>query len=626
MSDHLLDINLDEPEITEETTDVKVNGFALLGLDAKLIDNLDRNDITEPTPIQLQGIPLLLEGKDLIACAPTGTGKTAAFVLPALQRLLTPSDNTDSRGPRVVVLTPTRELAQQVSKASMMMAGKLPRMKTVCITGGEPFRDQLRNISMPHEIIVATPGRLLDHISRGKIDLSRVEIFVLDEADRMLDMGFSDDVQAIGERLPKGHQTICFSATFDDSVKSFASKLLNEPAWLQVAATRPNHESIVQQVHYADGIEHKRAMLHHWLGQIEDGQAVVFTATKRDAEELAMSLREAGMSADPLHGDMVQRQRTRMIQRLRKGETQILVATDVASRGIDVPGITHVFNFDLPKFAEDYVHRIGRTGRAGRTGAAVSFVSKMDVQSLGRIEKLLSTKINITEIDGLAARFKPQEGRGFGGGGRGGFGGGRRDGGGFGGGRRDGGGFGGQRRDGGSSFGGGRRDGGDRPSYGDRPARSASDRPSFGDRPSYGDRPARPAGDRPSYGDRPARPAGDRPQRSASDRPSYGDRPARPAGDRPSYGDRPARTGGERFDSRTDNRFGGDNRGQRRHAEDRPRTNDDSRPRFNREAAASTGHHHGQQERATFRDRDDHGTERTFGRRNERHDPTSRSH
>lgn len=541
MTDSLLHLSLDDTNDAAETS----NGFSALGLDDALINNLNRNNITTPTPIQIKGIPLLLAGKDVIACAPTGTGKTAAFMLPALQRLLTPSDVKDGRSARVVVLTPTRELAQQVSKAAMMMAGKLPRMKTVCVTGGEPFRDQLRNIGMPHEIIVATPGRLLDHISRGRLDLRRVEMFVLDEADRMLDMGFSEDVQEIASKLPENHQTICFSATFDENVRTFAAKLLKDPEWIEVAPEKPSHETIAQQIHYADGIEHKRAMLHHWLGQDEIGQAVVFTATKRDAEELAMNLRDAGLSADPLHGDMVQRQRTRMIQRLRKGETQILVATDVAARGIDVPGITHVFNFDLPKFAEDYVHRIGRTGRAGRTGTAISFVSKADVQSLSRIEKLLSMKLNNTEIEGLEARFKPQERRG-GVGGRGGFGGQRRNAGrgGFGSGRG---------RDG--QEGGFRSEG--RSNYGDRPARL--------ERPSHGDRPAR------------------------ANRLNYGDRPSRPQS--------------ERFDSRTDNRYG-DNRTERRHHDNGSRRfQDDSRPRFNREA--SVGHHHGSEERGNFRrDRD----------------------
>ena len=605
----------------------KSNPFADLGIEEKIVENLTRNDITHPTPIQVQGIPLLLDGKDLIACAPTGTGKTAAFMLPALQRLLTPAIN-DGRGPRVVVLCPTRELAQQVSKAAMMMAGKLPRMKTVCVTGGEPFRDQLRNIGMPHEIIVATPGRLLDHISRGKIDLSRVEMFVLDEADRMLDMGFSDDVQAIGERLPKNHQTICFSATFDESVKSFASKLLNEPAWLQVAALKPSHETIVQQVHYSDGLEHKRALLNHWLAKDEIGQAVVFTATKRDAEELAMSLRDLGISADPLHGDMVQRQRTKMIQRMRTGDTQVLVATDVASRGIDVPGITHVFNFDLPKFAEDYVHRIGRTGRAGRSGVAVSFVSRADVQSLGRIEKLLEKRIDATEIEGLESRFKPQEGRGFSGGGRrdGGGGYGRRDGGG-GYGRRDGGGSSFARRDGGGSS--GERSGGYGAPRGDRPSynRDGGDRPSFaprGDRPSYN----REGGDRPSFA-----PRGDRPSynREGGDRSSFA-----PRGDRPSTG----REGGERhtaaprsdrFDSRTDNRFA-DSRPARPRGDDRGNrvaASDDSRSRFSRDGAASAGAgaggYRGRPERASFNDRDERPS-RDGARRPARHDHTERHH
>ncbi len=606
MSDTLVEMN----ETIETTTEL--NPFAALGINEKIVDNLTRNSITTPTPIQTQGIPLLLDGKDLIACAPTGTGKTAAFMLPALQRLLTPAIN-DGRGPRVVVLCPTRELAQQVSKAAMMFAGKLPRMKTVCVTGGEPFRDQLRNIGMPHEIIVATPGRLLDHISRGKIDLSRVEMFVLDEADRMLDMGFSDDVQAIGERLPKNHQTICFSATFDDSVKSFASKLLNEPEWLQVAAIKPSHETIAQQVHYSDGLEHKRALLSHWLAKDEIGQAVVFTATKRDAEELAMSLRDSGISADPLHGDMVQRQRTKMIQRMRTGDTQVLVATDVAARGIDVPGITHVFNFDLPKFAEDYVHRIGRTGRAGRSGTAVSFVSRTDVQSLGRIEKLMEKRIEATEIEGLESRFKPQEGRG-------GFGGGRRDGGRGGYGRRDGGGGSGYgRRDGGSSF--ARRDGGDR----------GGDRGGFaprGDRPAFAGRDGERSG---GYG----APRGDRPSynREGGERSSFA-----PRGDRPSFnregGERTGGYGaprGDRFDSRTDNRFA-DTRPARPRGDDRGNRfagADDSRPRFSRDGAASAGAgaggYRGRTERASFHDRDERPS-RDGARRPARHDHTERHH
>jgi superfamily II DNA/RNA helicase len=624
MSDSLLDFSTEElaptqvaetNETVTETVKTPVNAFAGLGIDARIVDNLTRNDITTPTPIQVQGIPLLLQGKDLIACAPTGTGKTAAFVLPALQMLLTPSENTESRGARVVVLTPTRELAQQVSKASMMMAGKLPRMKTVCVTGGEPFRDQLRNIGMAHEILVATPGRLLDHISRGKVDLSRVEMFILDEADRMLDMGFSEDVQAIGAQLPKNHQTICFSATFDDSVKSFASKLLNQPEWLQVAATKPSHETIIQQAHYADGMEHKRTMLQHWLNQPELGQAVVFTATKRDAEELAMGLRDAGFSADPLHGDMVQRQRTKMIERMRKGDTQILVATDVASRGIDVPGITHVFNFDMPKFAEDYVHRIGRTGRAGRNGAAISFISRMDVQSLGRIEKLMNKKIDITALEGLEARFKPQESRGFGGGrdgGRGGFGGGRRDGGGYGGGRG---------RDGGSSFGGGRDGGNSRGgerSFGGGNRDGGAPRGDFaprGDRPSFNRDGGAPRGDFAPRGDRPSfnrdggAPRGDFAPRG--DRPSFNRDGGAPRGDRPAFNRDGAAPRGDRFDSRTDSRFG-------------------DRPRFNRDGAASAGagastHHRGGEERSRFQDRDERPS-RDGAPRPARHDRTERHH
>jgi superfamily II DNA/RNA helicase len=390
------------------TTQVTNQTFADLGINEQIVANLAALGLTQPTPVQAQAIPILLQGRDLIAKAPTGTGKTAAFLLPGMNRMV--AEQKEGRGPRVLVLTPTRELAQQVTKAAISFGRGLRGARVVCITGGEPYPIQNRELSKPYDILVATPGRLLDQMNNGRVHFERIEMLVLDEADRMLDLGFADDMRAIADAMPQERQSVCFTATLSSSVVRLASDLLNNPEKLEVAQQESNRDSIDQQVIFVDHVDHKRELLNHLLNDATVSQAIVFTATKRDADQLALELEDAGQAAGALHGDLNQRQRTRMLDQLRSGRCRILVATDVAARGIDVAGITHVFNFDLPRQAEDYVHRIGRTGRAGATGTAISFVSRRDIGILRNIEHYVGDKVRVIEVEGLEARFKPQEG------------------------------------------------------------------------------------------------------------------------------------------------------------------------------------------------------------------------
>lgn len=358
---------------------------------------------TTPTPIQEQAIPELIAQHDVIASAQTGTGKTAAFMLPALHLLSTPS-NVRSRGPRILVLTPTRELAAQVSTAAKKYGKYIPHAKVVSILGGMPYLQQKKLLSQPVDILVATPGRLIDLVRQGRIDFSRLQMFILDEADRMLDMGFIADVKQIAAMLPKTRQTVLFSATLDQEIEKIAKDILNEPKRIQIATRNTRLDNIEQRLHYVDDLLHKNKLLDHVLSDSTLKQAIVFTATKRDADTLADNLYAGGHTAAALHGDMNQRERTRTLTNLRKGNLRILVATDVAARGIDVSDITHVINFDLPKFAEDYVHRIGRTGRAGAAGIAVSFASNKDRVHLKRIERYTGQSIASHIIPGLEPR------------------------------------------------------------------------------------------------------------------------------------------------------------------------------------------------------------------------------
>tara|TARA_R110002073_G_scaffold278333_3_gene442132 strand:+ start:1174 stop:2565 length:1392 start_codon:yes stop_codon:yes gene_type:complete len=381
--------------------------FEDLNLHPSIIKAVSEAGYTTPTPIQEQAIPELLSGHDIMASAQTGTGKTAAFMLPALHHLATPS-KVRSRGPRVLVLTPTRELALQVSEATTKYGKYLPRTKVVSILGGMPYPLQNKLLSQTVDILVATPGRLIDHIQRGRIDFSRLEMLVLDEADRMLDMGFIDDVERIASATPSTRQTLLFSATLDGAIDKVAARLLKSPKRIQIATQKAKLENIEQRLHYVDNLSHKNKLLDHVLRDEALKQAIVFTATKRDANTLADNLHAQGYIAGALHGDMNQRERTRTLTKLRRGGLRILVATDVAARGIDVAGITHVINFDLPKFAEDYVHRIGRTGRAGASGIAVSFASNKDGINLKKIERYTGQQIASHVVPGLEPQFKPR--------------------------------------------------------------------------------------------------------------------------------------------------------------------------------------------------------------------------
>ncbi len=384
--------------------------FEELKLATPLLQAIAACGYTEPTPIQAQAIPALLDGRDLIGSAQTGTGKTAAFVLPALQRLAAspatahvPRRGTTS--PRVLILAPTRELAQQVATQAVLY-GRSLRTKTVCIYGGAPYPVQNRELARGADVLVATPGRLIDHLERGRIDLSRLDVLVLDEADRMLDMGFIDDVQRIVALTPRTRQTVLFSATFDAAVAQLAGRLLRNPVRVDVKAHKAAPPAIEQRVHFADDHSHKHRLLDYLLADTAIRQSLVFIATKRDAESLALRLRGEGHAAAALHGDMNQRERTRTLQEMRHGRVRTLVATDVAARGLDVAGISHVINFDLPRQAEDYVHRIGRTGRAGAMGIAVSLAHHSDRGALRQIERYTGKAISAQVIPGLEPRAR----------------------------------------------------------------------------------------------------------------------------------------------------------------------------------------------------------------------------
>jgi superfamily II DNA/RNA helicase len=379
--------------------------FEELDLIPPLLQSLAACGYDEPTPIQARTIPLLLQGRDVIASAQTGTGKTAAFILPALQRLsaqpMRPTAKRRGTGvPRVLVLAPTRELAQQVATQSTRYGHNL-RLRTVCLFGGAPYPTQYRELERGVDVLVATPGRLIDHIQRGRVDLSRLSILVLDEADRMLDMGFQDDVERVCALAPAARQTVLFSATFDGAAGRLAATLTRDAVRIDVREARAAPIAIEQRVHFADDRAHKYRLLDRLLADAGEGQSIVFIATKRDAETLASKLKDEGHPAAALHGDMNQRERDRTVTRLRRGGVRTLVATDVAARGLDVPGIAQVINFDLPRQAENYVHRIGRTGRAGATGVAVSLANASERGTLRQIERYTGSAIPAEVIPGL---------------------------------------------------------------------------------------------------------------------------------------------------------------------------------------------------------------------------------
>ena len=382
--------------------------FSELALHESILKAIEESGYTTPTPIQAAAIPQALAGQDLLAAAQTGTGKTAAFVLPCLQRLTTPATGS-SRGPRVLVLTPTRELAQQVTDACMKY-GKHLRFRIGSLVGGMPYGPQLRLLSQPVDILIATPGRLLDHMERGRIDYSRLEVLVLDEADRMLDMGFIHAVEEIAAATPATRQTLLFSATFSSNVTKLAQRHLRNPQRIEIASAQQRHDLIEQRLHHVDDSAHKHKVLSHLLNDKAVDRVIVFTATKHGADRLAQQLEDHGHPAAALHGNMNQSQRTRAISRLRSGAVRLLVATDVAARGLDVPGISHVINYDLPRNPEDYVHRIGRTGRAGAKGIAISFAGPDERRQLRDIERYTNQPIEAHVIEGLEPKFAGRAG------------------------------------------------------------------------------------------------------------------------------------------------------------------------------------------------------------------------
>ncbi len=376
--------------------------FGDFALHPLLLKALVAEGYTVPTDVQTAAIPPALAGHDILATAETGTGKTAAFLLPALTRIVEAAKPRLPGAPHILVLAPTRELARQVTQ-SVRTYGKFLRLNSVDIVGGMPYRDQLRLLARPVDVVVATPGRLLDHLERGRLDLSSVEVMVLDEADRMLDMGFSEDVALIAKACGAQRQTMLFTATLDRRMSGLAEKLLNDPVRIAVQKAKSSLH-IEQRLHQADDLAHKRRLLDHVIAAPEVTKAIIFVATKRDADSLARTLVEAGHLAAPLHGDMSQAMRNRTVERLRAGRVRLLIATDVAARGLDVRDISHVVNFDLPRAPEDYIHRIGRTGRAGASGVAISFASRADRDALARIERYTGSRMTPEVVPGLEPR------------------------------------------------------------------------------------------------------------------------------------------------------------------------------------------------------------------------------
>ncbi len=366
--------------------------FEPLGLSAPLLKAIAEQGYDTPTPIQEQAIPVILAGRDVLAAAQTGTGKTAGFTLPLLQLLAKDFDAGRKPPPiRALILTPTRELALQVLESVKTYGSHLP-LKGDAVTGGVSINNQIRNLSHGRDILVATPGRLLDHIHQRTVNLSKVEILVLDEADRMLDMGFLPDVKRIMAALPKRRQNLLFSATFSDEIKTLANQLLDNPAHIAVARQNATAELISQLV-YGIPRDHKRELLSYLIGHNNWQQVLVFVRTKHGADRLAKQLVADGVRSAALHGDKSQGARIRALEFFKTGQVTALVATDIAARGIDIDELPHVVNYDLPQVAEDYVHRIGRTGRAGSSGAAISLVCPDEAHLLAAIEKLLKQEI-----------------------------------------------------------------------------------------------------------------------------------------------------------------------------------------------------------------------------------------
>lgn len=373
--------------------------FESLGLRAELLRAVSEKGYSTPSPIQQQAIPLILEGRDLMGGAQTGTGKTAGFTLPLLQRLMSSSKPVKGRRPiRALVLTPTRELAAQVSESVEQYGRHLP-LKSTVVFGGVSINPQKMKLIKGVDILVATPGRLLDHVSQNSANLSNIDILVLDEADRMLDMGFIRDIRKVLVLLPKQKQTLLFSATFSTEIKKLANDLLTSPALVEVAQRNTASERVTQVVHPVDK-KRKRELLSFLIGSNNWKQVLVFTRTKHGANRLSEQLNTDGITAAAIHGNKSQGARTRALADFKSGKVRVLVATDIAARGLDIDQLPHVVNYELPNIAEDYVHRIGRTGRAGNEGEAMSLVCVDELKLLKDIERLIKIDIPSVVIEG----------------------------------------------------------------------------------------------------------------------------------------------------------------------------------------------------------------------------------
>ncbi|MDE2342706.1 MAG: DEAD/DEAH box helicase [Betaproteobacteria bacterium] len=376
--------------------------FSDLGLAEEIVRAVTEHGYTTPTPIQAQAIPAVLSGGDLMAGAQTGTGKTAGFTLPILHRLSNKSVKGPSSGRppvRALILTPTRELAAQVEE-SVRVYGKYTKLSSMALFGGVSINPQILRLRSRVDILVATPGRLLDHVEQKTLDLSQIQILVLDEADRMLDMGFIRDIRKILALLPKERQNLLFSATFSDEIKALADSLLDKPALIEVARRNATADTVAQKVYSVDR-DKKRQVLTHLIREKQWFQVLVFTRTKHGANNLAEQLVKDNIPALAIHGNKSQGARTRALAEFKSGKLQVLVATDIAARGIDISELPHVVNYELPNVAEDYVHRIGRTGRAGADGEAISLVCVDELDYLKSIERLIKRQIPREVIPGF---------------------------------------------------------------------------------------------------------------------------------------------------------------------------------------------------------------------------------
>lgn len=389
--------------------------FKSLGLSDPLLRGILATGYTAPTEIQSQAIPAAIEGRDVIGCAQTGTGKTAAFVLPILNRL-SHEQATKNKAVKSLILTPTRELAIQIEEA-IRGYGRFTHLRTLAVYGGVNIQSQLSTLRRGVDIVVATPGRLMDHMRRRSIDLVNIEVLVIDEADRMFDMGFINDVRRIISALPQKRQTMLFSATISPEVKSLASGILHSPKMIQIGQQRNPIATIKQHI-YPVQKELKMDLLIHMLQDRQMDSVLVFSRTKHGADKISRRLERAGVQSIALHSDRTQGQRQRAMAGFKSGQYRVMVATDIAARGIDVEGISHVINFDVPGFPEDYIHRIGRTGRAEATGDAITFVSRDEAKHLHQIEKFIGRRFEMERCPNFArsqpapephrpARFQP---------------------------------------------------------------------------------------------------------------------------------------------------------------------------------------------------------------------------